>query len=322
MAEAVALAVKLAATSLNKGSQVDAMKLDVSLETPRAVHSTNGSTPSEHSEVGLEKPVAAQFIGEAPDKELGPRLNAAMATLLEAMDYAHDLNVSIWDFAIEISSLRSLNLTNNDLRWLIGRGFVDHSIEVTPSGDAQRSFRQCARPLFRKNTCFVITAAGEIQAKKHCQSRSLETRTNGRRVVRTSVATIAPAPKPLVPKWDRDRQELRLGSIVVKRFKVPAANQETILAVFEEESWPTRIDDPLSSHPEQSPKRRLQETIKSLNRNQKRPLIRFVGDGSGEGVRWEFGEQNATEETVDALQPPHISFVGRNGDGPGRLELA
>jgi hypothetical protein len=32
----------------------------------------------------------------------------------------------------------------------------------------------------------------------------------------------------------------------------------------------------------------LQETIKSLNRNQKQLLIRFIGDGSGTGVRWEF----------------------------------
>ena len=97
-----------------------------------------------------------------------------------------------------------------------------------------------------------------------------------------------------MPKWDRDRQELRVGSIVVKQFKVPAANQEVILSAFEEESWPPRIDDPLPPHGEQTPKRRLQETIKSLNRNQKRALVRFLGDGSGQGVRWEF---NGTQES-------------------------
>jgi hypothetical protein len=63
--------------------------------------------------------------------------------------------------------------------------------------------------------------------------------------------------------------------------------QEAILMAFEEENWPPRIDDPLPVHPDMLPKRRLHDTIKSLNRNQKRPLIRFMGDGTGEGVRWE-----------------------------------
>ena len=82
-----------------------------------------------------------------------------------------------------------------------------------------------------------------------------------------------------------------MGNTVVKRFRVPAANQEAILAVFEEEHWPARIDDPLPPHREQSPKRRLQETIKSLNRNQKKSMIRFLGDGSGQGVLWEFSNE-------------------------------
>jgi hypothetical protein len=101
---------------------------------------------------------------------------------------------------------------------------------------------------------------------------------------------VAAESETLNPKWDRDRQLLKVGSVVVKQFKVPAANQEVILAAFEEESWPPRIDDPLPPHPDQSSKRRLQVTIKSLNRNQKRQLIRFLGDGSGEGVRWELGQ--------------------------------
>ena len=49
-----------------------------------------------------------------------------------------------------------------------------------------------------------------------------------------------------------------------------------------------RIDDPLSPKLDQDPKRRLHDTINSLNRNQKRPLVRFLGDGSGQCVRWEF----------------------------------
>jgi hypothetical protein len=90
------------------------------------------------------------------------------------------------------------------------------------------------------------------------------------------------------PTWDPDRQQLRVGRILVKEFKVPAANQQAVLAAFQEENWAPRIDDPLPPSPNQDSKRRLHSTINCLNRNQKRPLIRFLGDGSGEGVRWEF----------------------------------
>jgi hypothetical protein len=77
-----------------------------------------------------------------------------------------------------------------------------------------------------------------------------------------------------------------LGGKLVKRFRVPSPNQERILAAFEEEGWPPRIDDPLPPHPEQEPKRRLRDTIKSLNRHQINRLLHLTGDGTGQGVRW------------------------------------
>jgi hypothetical protein len=73
--------------------------------------------------------------------------------------------------------------------------------------------------------------------------------------------------------------------------------QEAILMALEEEHWPPRIDDPLPGHPNHLPKRRLHDTIKSLNRNQKNNLIRFMGDGTGEGIRWEL-----IPVAADALQ--------------------
>lgn len=48
-----------------------------------------------------------------------------------------------------------------------------------------------------------------------------------------------------------------------------------------------RIDDPLPPVFDIEPKRRLHDTIKSLNRHQKNRLIRFKGDGTGQGIRWE-----------------------------------
>ena len=92
---------------------------------------------------------------------------------------------------------------------------------------------------------------------------------------------------PEIPRWDGSRHELRWGRSLVKVFKSPSSNQETMLMAFEEEGWPPRIDDPLSPHPHVDPKQRLHDAIKGLNRNQKNRLIRFMGDGTGEGIRWE-----------------------------------
>ncbi len=64
---------------------------------------------------------------------------------------------------------------------------------------------------------------------------------------------------------------------------------------FQEEGWPVRIDDPLPPVSESEPKQRLRETIRSLNRNQKERLVRFKGDGTGEGVLWEPYSHNGFE---------------------------
>lgn len=72
----------------------------------------------------------------------------------------------------------------------------------------------------------------------------------------------------------------------MKCFLVPAPIQEAILAAFQEEGWPPRIDDPLPGRAEQDPKRRLNNAIKKLNGCRLARVIRFSGDGTGEGVKW------------------------------------
>jgi YD repeat-containing protein len=91
-------------------------------------------------------------------------------------------------------------------------------------------------------------------------------------------------PPRLIPHWNAERRELHLNGKVVKRFRLPSPNQEAVLAAFEEERWPPHVDDPLPPKPEQDPKRRLNDTIKSLNQRQIHHLIRFQGDGHGRGV--------------------------------------
>lgn len=231
-------------------------------------------------------------------RPLAPRVEQTLIVLLEAYQYAQDLRLDPWDFAVELPTLRPLGLTNSDCRWLMGRGLVECGFELTLAGDERRSFRTCRNLKLSKRTCLVLTAAGVALASGQAPGMLFEPPPN-HEVLVSAAATLAPHPVsfPQVmaastgesrPLWDRDRQQLRVGKVIVKQFKVPAPNQEAVLAAFEEEEWPPRIDDPLPPQPEQDPKRRLHDTINSLNRNQKRPLVRFLGDGSGQGVRWEF----------------------------------
>lgn len=227
-----------------------------------------------------------------------------MASLVESYDYARDLGCDPWDFAVELASLRRLGVTNGDCRWLVGKNYLEHAVELTMPGEPVRTFRQGGVLLFGKRTCFMLTEAGEQFARKLCREpmgrlavAGAASMTDGAALLSGSASAAGAAlaapngdllEQSLKPLWDRDRQQLRVGKKIVKEFKVPAANQEVILAAFQEEHWPPRIDDPLPPHPDQDPKRRLHDTINSLNRNQKQTLIKFLGDGSGQGVRWEF----------------------------------
>jgi hypothetical protein len=226
---------------------------------------------------------------------LPDRVQQTLIVLLEAYQYAQDLDLDPWDFAVELPTLRPLGLTNSDCRWLIGRGWVECGIELTLSGDERRSFRRSTNLKLSKRSSLVLTETGVAAAggKLHeARPVELSARLAGRagddRHPVSFPGIIAAGRAEAKPIWDRDRQQLRLGKVIVKQFKVPAANQEAVLAAFQEENWPPRIDDPLSPQAEQDPKRRLHDTINSLNRNQKHPLVRFLGDGSGQGVRWEF----------------------------------
>ncbi len=90
----------------------------------------------------------------------------------------------------------------------------------------------------------------------------------------------------LCPHWDAALRVLYVGSRVIKRYRVPSPTQEAILVAFEEEGWPQRIDDPLPPQPGQDAKCRLHDAIKRLNRHHQHGLLRFFGDGTGEGVCW------------------------------------
>lgn len=228
-----------------------------------------------------------------------PRIHPGLSLLFDSYNYARELRRDPWDFAVEIRSLERSGLTRSDIRWMVCKGLVKHAHEVQSTGGAERHFRGEASLTFSKRTCFVLTEPGSRFAIRLLREMHAAAAPdvqlyagNGQAVFPANGQIngllhsfgLLRSPKPT---WDGERHELRVAGQLVKIFKLPSPNQETVLMAFEEEGWPPRIDDPLSPAPEIDPKRRLHDTLKSLNRNQKNRLIRFMGDGTGEGIRWE-----------------------------------
>ncbi len=214
------------------------------------------------------------FASESCDR--WRRMLTALRDLRDGYEFASTLGREIWDFAVEIDDLTKRGLRSNDLRWLIFKGWVAHAHEQTLLSTDRRCFIAGGPSRFDNSSCFVLTSAGAEALERRLGSLS-----------EPLDAPSEPTLEVVVPRWDQQRQELRLAQFLIKRFKVPAHTQGTILCAFEEENWPPRIDDPLPGHPEQDRKRRLHNAINALNRNQIHPMVRFLGDGRGLGVRWE-----------------------------------
>jgi hypothetical protein len=211
---------------------------------------------------------------ESPDTR--PAMRAALTLLIEARRYAESVRHDLWDFAVETDRLAAVGLTRNDLRWLLCKGYVTHAAEVKGDQQTHRIFRAVGDLALSDDDCFVLTESGSaFEATLFAQQLA----------PRKEKPIPSISAERRVPTWNRKRGELRLGDIVVKRFKVPAANQELILDSFEELGWPDYIDDPLPPQPEQDSKRRLHAAIDRLNLKQR--LIRFHVARSGCGIRWE-----------------------------------
>jgi hypothetical protein len=132
---------------------------------------------------------------------------------------------------------------------------------------------------------FLPSTIGQSQVSRH-----------GVRTTQSGVGNV------LLPNWDRVERTLLVGETVIKRYRVPSPNQEALLNAFQEEGWPTSIDDPLTPIPDKQPKRRLRDTIKCLNLNQATPMLRFRGDGTGQRVLWELTAGQVSVDPINAGQ--------------------
>jgi hypothetical protein len=104
------------------------------------------------------------------------------------------------------------------------------------------------------------------------------------------------------PSWDPRTREVWFRGRLVKRLRRTAPNQECVLTAFEECGWPRRMDDPLPRGAE-----RLRETVKSLNRGQHWPALRFTVEADGRGLRWVAVEPGLLARELSPQKPPAIS---------------
>ncbi len=239
-------------------------------------------------------------LSHSPWLSLVEQTQPALHLLLRAYVYANEASDEPWLFAVELADLRHGGLMPSDLRWLITQGLVE--LQDEGSGPSSSGNGHPAEPGFCDCSRFLPTAAG-YDHLQHLLQGAIGERPGAS--PRPSVECHLPhllqepiherqAASPrsdgiVKPNWDSMLRELRVGDVLVKRYRVPAEIQELILNAFQEEAWPRRIDDPLPPVPDISPKRRLSTAITALNRNQKSRAIQFTGDGCGEGVIWACG---------------------------------
>lgn len=222
----------------------------------------------------------------AQDMELARGLPLdSLSALLRAFEYAQSTRRPAWDFAVDVEQLRATGLSDCDMRWLVCKGFVQHALEKSRPAGMQRTIDE--EPILRLSECssFVLTQRGMLLTKRLLGRVAAPPTDLDDGIVATAKKLVVCGDR--IPIWDRQRRELRMGRTVIKRYCVPAENQVKILSAFQEEAWPSHIDDPLPPAAEIDPKRRLHSTIQCLNRNHLAPLVHFHGDGTGCGVRWE-----------------------------------
>jgi hypothetical protein len=224
-------------------------------------------------------PIAPSSTPSSATPDLGFRV--ALELLASAFESAQSSGQNVWEFAVETQEFFRAGVTATTLRWMVSKGYADHRQELSARKSSHRNFRRLSSLAFPANTCFVLTEKG----------RTFLSGTGAETASLRLLGDVGPhvdptGQKAACPRWDPDLRLLSWRGVVVKHFRVPAQNQETILSALEEEGWPPRIDDPLPQTPNIAPRCRLAETLKALNRHQKHTLLHFRGDGTGKGIMW------------------------------------
>src|SRR4051812_19876945 len=76
--------------------------------------------------------------------------------LRRASNYAEDTGRNVWEFAVTIAELRRDGVSENELRWLVCRGYIEHATEIITTSGSEREFDRNVNLRFCKNTAFVL----------------------------------------------------------------------------------------------------------------------------------------------------------------------
>jgi hypothetical protein len=218
----------------------------------------------------MSTPLEVRFANSSELGRLKPLPEQGFALLLEAVNRARMLGFPDGNLVLETQRFDDIG------RVLVA--LVCH-LHREVSGDSEPAAADCtASPpaIDPHQLGLVLTIRSDAQANLILQPHQ-------GLVVRLDPVSGLPA----IPHWDSKCKELRLGSLLVRRFKRRAPHQEQILSAFERAGWPPRIENPLCSRSGWSFDEQLHDAIKRLNRHQVQRLLSFQGDGTGRGVLWQ-----------------------------------
>ena len=68
--------------------------------------------------------IKRDFVGRQGE-QVAACVRRAVVQLAVARDYAQDVQVEPWQFAVEIDSLLAVEVTASDLSWLVQGGYVE-----------------------------------------------------------------------------------------------------------------------------------------------------------------------------------------------------
>jgi hypothetical protein len=213
---------------------------------------------------------------------LSPEQFSCLRTLVRSLHYAQDLAEDVWQYAVEIDSLRVMGLGSSDIRWLVSKGYIAHALEVTKPHDKQRQFQAADNLALTERSCFVVTCSGiDLLAQWGGRTETFE-------------PTFAKPPMNdrdedlprRRPRWDEKQHTLYWGSVLVKHFQREARNQEAILRSFEEAAWAEVLSEVPILRTTGNTKACFRDAIRNLNRNVA-PYLSFRQEGCGRRLVWQ-----------------------------------
>jgi hypothetical protein len=225
----------------------------------------------------LASPAAPRFAS----LEERVRFLLAYLTLYSAACKAELDEVDPRERLIPLKALPEEWIGTPTLLWMLYQGHVEHFRAGGSSTPGEGTLQPVESVLLLESSCFALTDEGDAFTGRFLCSLLEEQEENREGAWELFVVG------KLLPRYDQTLRRFTWGRHLLKCFRQPAGNQETVLCTAEELAWLAWFDDPLPRTAGINPKQRLHDTINALNRNQKPYLVHFKGDGSGARFGWE-----------------------------------